>query len=401
MVCGGIGAYKIAGVVSGLSQEGMEVHCAMTASAQEFITPLTLATLSGHKVHTQTFEFDEKTTPTHITLGRETDLVLVAPATANTLAKAAGGQADDLVSSVLSAVRAPVLILPSMNTRMFANPANQRNLKTLKKRGFLVMEPGAGPLACAEVGRGRLPEPERIIEAVHHVLGRGRPLLGRRIVVTAGATRESLDPVRFISNRSSGAQGAALAAEALRRGAKVDLVLGAHEVAPPPGARVTSFESAADLSKKLRKTAAGADCLIMAAAVADYAPQNPSKVKNPKSLGKMEVQLRKTPDVLAEIAASKARPAVVVGFSAETQRLLPKAREKLLKKKADLFVANMVAVRGLGFGSGARAKGFLVPKKGKARAFNSISKEKLADLVLDEVQKLLKLTQRRRDPETR
>lgn len=389
LICGGIGAYKMASVASGLSKAGVDVSVVMTKSAEKFITPLTFSTLTGHKTFTDAFAFDEKTHPHHITLGRESDLVVVAPATANMVSKAATGLADDLASTILTAVRSDVLMVPSMNTRMYQSAANKKNLSLLGKRGFLFMHPGSGPLACGEIGEGRLPDPDRLLEAISFVLGKGRPLLGRRVVISTGATREPIDAVRFISNRSSGAQGAALAAEALRRGAKVDVIQASSDVELPPGCNVILAETAAKMSKSLMAVLPHADILIMAAAVSDFTPLKVQTGKSAKAKTGPNLRLKKTEDILQKISSHPKRPAVVVGFSAETSQLLLRARGKLNRKKVDLMVANKVGSKGIGFGRGARADGYLVRQKGKPKAFRKISKGKLAGLVMDEIQNLL------------
>lgn len=391
LICGGIGAYKMASVASSLSKAGVDVSVVMTKSAEKFITPLTFSTLTGHETFSDAFVFDAKTHPHHITLGRDSDLVVVAPATANMVSKAATGLADDLVSTILTAVRSDVLMVPSMNTRMYQSPANKKNMSLLRKRGFIFMHPGSGPLACGEIGEGRLPDPDRLLEAISYVLGKGRPLLGRRVVVSTGATREPLDAVRFISNRSSGAQGAALAAEALRRGAKVDIIQASSAVDPPPGCNIIKAETAAKMLKSLMAVLPHADILIMAAAVSDFAPLKVQTGKSAKAKTGPNLRLKKTEDILQKISSHPKRPAVVVGFSAETSQLLLRARGKLKRKKVDLMVANKVGSKGIGFGRGARADGYLVRRKGAPKVFKKITKSRLAGLVMDEVQKLLGL----------
>ena len=352
-VGGGIAAYKAAEVVRGLVKQDATVQVMMTASATRFITPLTFQALTGRPVFTDLFDLTQESEIGHIQVADRADLVLVAPATANLIARMAAGMADDVVTSVLLATRAPVLIAPSMNVNMWNHPLTQRNLRTLVEIGVSVVEPGEGFLACRWVGKGRLAEPAEIVEAAAHVLS-PRDLAGRRIVVSAGPTHEAIDPVRFLGNRSSGKMGYAVAAAAARRGAEVTLVAGPTSLAAPAGVGVVRVDTAREMQDAIERAADGADAVIMAAAVADFRPVAPEthKLKRSEMTGPLSIALEPNPDVLAGLGARRraagAGP-LLVGFAAETRDVEGYARAKLAAKGCDLVVANDVTEPGAGF----------------------------------------------------
>ena len=352
-VAGGIAAYKAAQLVRLLDKAGAQVDVAMTARAQKFVGPMTFQALTRRPVFTDLFSLTEEATIGHIQLADQADLVIVAPATASSLARLAAGQADDTVSAVVLATRAPVLLAPSMNVNMWNHPLTQANLaRLIEVARYRVVGPGDGFLACQWTGPGRLAEPADIVEAAAHLLS-PQDLAGQRIVVTAGPTYEAIDPARFIGNRSSGKMGVALAAAAQRRGARVTLLLGPSALPPPLGVTVVAIESAAQLQAALTTAARDADAIIMAAAVADYRPAQPAvhKLKRGQLGATTELALVANPDLLAELGerrGTKTSP-LLIGFAAETQHVVDNARAKLAAKRCDMVVANDVSEPGAGF----------------------------------------------------
>jgi len=352
-VAGGIAAYKAAQLVRLLDKAGAQVDVAMTARAQKFVGPMTFQALTRRPVFTDLFSLTEEATIGHIQLADQADLVVVAPATANALARLAAGQADDAVSAVVLATRAPVLLAPSMNVNMWSHPLTQANLvRLVEVARYRVVGPGDGFLACRWTGPGRLAEPTDIVEAAAHLLS-PQDLAGQRIVVTAGPTYEPIDPARFIGNRSSGKMGVALAAAAQRRGASVTLLLGPSAVPPPLGVTVVAIESAAQLRTALTAAATAADAIIMAAAVADYRPAQVAaqKLKRGQLGATTELALVANPDLLAELGERRGTSTapLLVGFAAETQDVVENARAKLAAKRCDMVVANDVSEPGAGF----------------------------------------------------
>src|SRR6185312_10187302 len=351
-ISGGIAAYKAAEILRGLQRAGCEVLVAMTKRACVFIQPLTFRALSGAHVIVDDYAPDNPDPIAHITFSQSVDLLLVAPATANIIAKFANGVADDFLTSTYLASHAPVLIAPAMNTTMWEHPATQRNLNRLREDGVRILEPDAGEMACGTIGPGRLSEPEKIVTAALEMLSareRAGDLTGERILLTVGATREEIDPVRFISNRSSGRMGFALAEAALARGAEVNIVAGFTSVEPPAHATLTRVQSAAEMHRAVMTRLKNASIFIGAAAVADYRPVNRAEAKIKKSSDSFELALERTEDILAEVAASRSRDQLVVGFAAETNNLIENARAKLSKKKLDLVIANDITQNGAGF----------------------------------------------------
>jgi phosphopantothenoylcysteine decarboxylase/phosphopantothenate--cysteine ligase len=352
-ITGGIGAYKAVEVARGLQGRGHTVVAVMTRNARRFVGPVTLEAITRRPVVTSQWKAGANADVEHISLASSIDLLLVAPATASILGKFAAGIADDFLSTLYLATTAPVLVAPAMNSNMLAHPAVQQNIRTLEARGVRVVEPGAGYLACGWIGKGRLAEPDDIVEAADRVLRGSRSMAGRRVLVTAGPTYEDLDPVRFIGNRSSGRMGFALAREAALRGARVTLVAGPTTVEPPQDAELVRVRSAAEMHGAVMSRLEAADLVIMAAAVADYAPASADGRKRAKSEDGLTLALRRTPDILADAGAWRAerggsRP-VLVGFAAETDDAVNKGRRKLESKRADFVVVNNVLEPGAGF----------------------------------------------------
>ncbi len=379
-VCGGIAAYKAAEIVRALVRRDAEVRVVMTRSAAEFIAPLTLQTLSGHPVATDLFDLTQESEIGHIQLADGADVVAVAPATANVLAKAALGLADDLLSTLLLATRAPLVFAPAMNVHMYENAAVQNNLKILAKRGAFVVDPAVGALACGYEGAGRLPDPEVVVAEIERAVC-GRDLAGQRVVVSAGATREAIDPVRFVSNRSTGRMGYALARAAWRRGAEVVLISGPTPLAEPHGVRTVRVTSAAAMQKAVAKEASRAAVLLMAAAVADYRPAKAAPRKIKKGKGKRILELARTADILAGLPARRGR--IVVGFAAETDDVIANAEGKRKAKKLDMIVANDVSRADAGFEVDTNAV-TIIDRLGREEV-ELTSKDAVAERVLDRV----------------
>ena len=345
IVSGGIAAYKSLELIRRLGDRGCAVRCILTAGGAQFVTPLSLAALSGDKVYQDTFSLTDEAEMGHIRLSREADLVVVAPATANILAKMAAGIADDLATTALLATDKPVLVAPAMNTMMWDHPATRANLATLTARGVHRVGPGAGDLACGEVGAGRMAEPAEILAAIETLLSGEGPLSGRHAVVTSGPTHEAIDPVRYIANRSSGKQGHAIAAALARLGARVTLVSGPVALADPTGVTVVKVESALQMLNAVR-AALPADILVCAAAVADWTVANRLTEKRKKKVGAPPpvIELAINPDILATMSQpGPARPRLVVGFAAETENLIEHAADKRTRKGCDWIVANDVS----------------------------------------------------------
>jgi phosphopantothenoylcysteine decarboxylase/phosphopantothenate--cysteine ligase len=401
-VTGGIAAYKAIEVLRGLQQAGCEVRVAMTRHASEFVQPLTFRALSGAYVVVDDYSPDNPDPIAHITFSQTIDLFIVAPATANTLAKFANGVADDFLTSTYLACTAPVLVAPAMNTTMLEHPATQRNLEKLRADGVHIIEPDEGEMACGTIGPGRLSEPEAIVAAALEILRSGshaatnsdagqaanQDLRNENILITAGATREPIDPVRFISNRSSGRMGFALATAARDRGARVTCVAGITSVSPPPGVRIINVGSAEEMRRAVIKESSKATVFIGAAAVSDYRAKKTSKTKIKKSESELELKLERTPDILREVAQSRRKDQLVVGFSAETDDLFTHAREKLISKDLDVVVANDVSREDSGFDSENNAIVILLRDHFDPVELPLMSKLQAAHRILDEVVKL-------------
>jgi len=349
-VTGGIAAYKSAEIVSRLRHSGANVHVIMTRNATEFIAPLTFQTLSANQVVTDTFEAPEYWNVEHVALAKLADIFVVAPATANILAKMASGIADDMLSTTLLATKAQILVAPAMNTRMWTAPATQNNVKVLKERGVRMIGPESGMLACGDEGAGRMSEPETIVGEICRILSRKQDYAGKKVLITAGATRERLDPVRFITNDSSGKMGFAIAEAARDRGAEVTVIRGSVTAEIPAGIRMIRIESARELYDAMMQKAPEQDVIIQAAAVSDYRPAEQKDRKIKKESGSdLTLILTENPDIAKAVGEQKKPGQTLVGFAAETDNLLKNAKSKLGKKKLDLIVANDVTKPGAGF----------------------------------------------------
>jgi len=387
-VCGGIAAYKAVEVLRGLQRAGCTVRVAMTKRACEFVQPLTFRALSGSHVVVDDYAPDNPDPIAHITFSQTADLLIVAPATANIIAKFANGVADDFLSSTYLACYAPVLIAPAMNTTMWEHPATQRNLERLRADGVHIVQPDAGEMACGTIGPGRLSEPERIVAAALEILkSRKRDLSGERFLITVGATREEIDPVRFISNRSSGRMGFALAEAALKRGGEVVVVAGTTTVSPPAGVRIVKALSAEEMAQAVARESADASVFIGAAAIADYRPAQRAEQKIKKSEESITLTLERTPDVLSQVAASRANGMLVIGFAAETENVVENAREKLRNKKLDAIIANDVTRADSGFDTATNAI-TIITKDNDPVELPVMSKIEAADRILDVIVRL-------------
>ena len=386
-VTGGIAAYKAAEVVSRLRKMGASVHVIMTENARQFITPLTLETLSGNPVVHDTFERPATWEVEHIALAKRAEVFVIAPATANILAKMACGIADDMLSTTVLATKAPVLVAPAMNTGMWTAPATRQNVETLRQRGVRFVGPEAGFLACGDEGSGRMSEPAAIVEAIEAILCPRWDMEGLRVMVTAGGTRERLDPVRYIGNDSSGKMGFALAEAARARGAEVTLVCGHTTAKRPEGIPVTEVESTCELYDAVLERAAAQDVIIQAAAPADYRPAHPSAQKIKKQAGEgITLELVENPDIAAAVGAAKRPGQTLVGFAAETEHLLDNARCKLDKKNLDMIVANDVSRPGAGFNVDTNIATLLTHTGAVECPLQS--KRALAERILDEIMAL-------------
>lgn len=385
-VTGGIAAYKAVEVASRLKKEGADVRVVMTRAATSFVTPLTFREITGQPV-AETMWGEPQHHVAHIALAAFAELVLVAPATANFIAKAAAGMADDMLTTFVLATRAQLVIAPAMNTGMWENPVTQKNVRRLAERGATIIPPAVGQLACGTTGAGRLPEPVEIVRVVENHFAHGQSLAGRRILVTAAGTEEALDPVRFLGNRSTGRMGFAVAAEAARRGAEVILVAGPTPLATPTGVRRVDVRSARDMHAAVRAEYDGVDAVIKAAAVADYRPVEIAEHKIKKSDGELTLKLTRNPDILYELGQQK-KHQILVGFAAETQNVAEYARGKLAKKNLDFIVANNVAEQDAGFGVPTNHVQIFYAD-GRAEDHPLMAKAALAGVILDRLEEAL------------
>jgi phosphopantothenoylcysteine decarboxylase/phosphopantothenate--cysteine ligase len=388
-VSGGIAAYKAAELVRLLQDKGLEVQVVMTRSAREFITPLTFAALSGHKVITEMFGEDQGSSNVesaieHIAVAQSIDAFVIAPATANVLAKMAHGIADDFLTTLCLATKAPLIVAPAMNVNMWEHAATRQNLEILRSRGVRVANPDEGYLACGMTGAGRLASPECIAQAVFETLGLREDLAGEVVLVTAGPTEEPLDPVRYISNRSSGKMGFALAEAARRRGARVILVSGPTHTEPPASHTFEQVQTAAEMEEAVLRHSDSASVIVMAAAVADFRPATPNTGKIKKQQGPRDVKLEPTADILAEVSRRRRNGQIIVGFAAETDNLVENSAAKLRAKRLDLLVANDVSLKDAGFDVDTNIVTLLFPD-GRNLELEKMSKLAVAGRVLDEV----------------
>lgn len=350
-ITGSIAAYKIASLASALKKLHCDVQVIMTKNAVNFINPITFETLTGNKCLVDTFDRNFSFEVEHISVAKRADLVLIAPASANVIGKLAHGIADDMLTTTVMACRCKKLISPAMNTAMFENPVVQDNLKILKKYGYEVIEPASGYLACGDTGAGKMPEPETLLSYILREIAYEKDLAGKKVLVTAGPTQEAIDPVRCITNHSTGKMGYAIARAAMLRGADVTLVSGPVNIAPPPFVKVVPIKSAEDMFQAVTSAADKQDAIIKAAAVADYTPVTVSDEKVKKKDGDMSIPLRRTKDILKYLGEHKREGQFLCGFSMETEHMLENSREKLRKKNVDMIVANNLKTAGAGFGT--------------------------------------------------
>ena len=385
-VTGGIAAYKAAALASALVKQHAAVEVVMTKNATQFVTPLTFEQLTGRRVMVDTFDRNFSHQVEHISLAERTDLVLIAPATANVCAKLAHGLADDMLTTTVLACRCPKLIAPAMNTNMFENQVTQDNLELLRGYGWEVIEPASGRLACGAVGKGKMPEPEDLMQHILRHLAMPHDLQGKTVLVTAGATQESLDPVRYLTNHSTGKMGCAIAEAAMLRGAEVILVCGAVSAKLPPFVKVVKAVSAQDMFEAVARYAPQADFIFKAAAVADYTPADYSDDKMKKKDGDLTIPLKRTTDILAWLGANRREGQVICGFSMETRDMVENSRGKLLKKNVDMICANNLKQEGAGFGVDTNI--ITVITKEDTQELPLLSKQEAAQAILDKAMAL-------------
>jgi phosphopantothenoylcysteine decarboxylase/phosphopantothenate--cysteine ligase len=383
-VTGGIAVYKAADLASKLTQAGAKVNVIMTKNALEFVTPLTFEAITTNAVITDMFQTTAEHRINHVALSEIADLIIIAPATANIIAKIASGLADDMLTTTVLATRKPIVLAPAMHTGMWENSITKENVDKLKNRGFHIIEPGIGRLASGGYGPGRFPDTDTIIGHIQMVLGQKGDLAGKSIIVTAGGTQEPIDPVRIISNRSSGKMGYAIAEASRDRGAKVTLITTPTALNKPIGVEIIQVDTAIEMKNAVEKAVLTADSLIMAAAVADYKVANIASQKIKKENGNLTLELIKTPDILAEVKGNF----IKIGFAAESQDLIDNARRKIEKKKLDLIVANNILEENSGFGTDTN-RVTLIDKQGTPEELNIMSKREVADYILDRLVRLL------------
>ena len=382
-VTGGIAAYKIANLASMLVKQHANVRVIMTQNATNFITPTTFETLTGKKCLVDTFDRNFEFQVEHVSLAKQADIFMIAPATANVIAKVAHGLADDMLTTTFLACRSPKYIVPAMNTQMYENPITQDNLNICRKYGMHVIEPASGYLACGDTGAGKMPEPETLFEYILQELACEKDLAGKKVLVTAGPTREAIDPVRYITNHSTGKMGYAIARAAARRGAEVILVSGPVDLKAPLGVRLVPVISAKDMFDTVTSVSAEQDAIIKAAAVADYRPAVVGAEKTKKSDGNMNIELERTDDILAWLGAHRREGQVLCGFSMETQNMLENSRAKLAKKNVDMIVANSLRTAGAGFGTDTNL--VTVITKDGAEELELMSKDQVAHELLNRI----------------
>ena len=380
-VTGGIAAYKAAALASALVKQHAAVEVVMTANATQFITPLTFEQLTGRRTMVDTFDRNFSHQVEHISLAERTDLVIITPATANVCAKLAHGLADDMLTTTVLACRCPKLIAPAMNTNMYENPVTQDNLDILRRYGWDVIEPASGRLACGAVGKGKMPEPEDLLQHILKYLALPHDLEGKHVVVTAGPTQEALDPVRYLTNHSTGKMGYAIAKMAMLRGAEVTLISGPTSIAPPPFVKVVKVVSAQDMFEAVAEAASHADFIFKAAAVADYTPADYNDNKIKKKDGDMVIPLKRTQDILKYLGEHRSAGQVICGFSMETENMLENSRAKLSKKNVDMICANNLKQAGAGFGVDTNV--ITVITKEEIKELPLLSKEDAANAILD------------------
>ncbi len=384
-ITGGIAAYKSAALTSLLIKSGADVQVIMTEHAREFIAPLTFEALTNRRCLTDTFDRNHEYSTEHVALAKEADAVLIAPATANVMAKLAHGIADDMLTTTVLACGCPKVIAPAMNTRMYENPATRENMDTLRRHGMTVVEPASGRLACGDVGAGKMPEPEELLQYVLMACACEKDMVGKKVLVTAGPTRELLDPVRYITNHSTGKMGYSIAKLCALRGAQVTLVSGKTSLIPPMFVEVVPVVTAEDMFREVTARSREMDIIIKAAAVADYRPKNVCDEKMKKSDGEMTLELERTKDILGYLGSHKREGQFLCGFAMETQNLLENAKEKLLRKNADMIIANDLRIQGAGFGTDTNVVTIIT--EDRTQALELMSKEAVAGQILNEILK--------------
>ena len=381
-ITGSIAAYKTAGLASMLVKKGCHVQVLMTENATNFINPITFETLTGNKCLVDTFDRNFEFSVEHVALAKQADVVMIAPASANIIAKLAHGLADDMLTTTVLACRCKKIIAPAMNTNMYENPVVQDNIKICEKYGMEVIKPAVGYLACGDTGAGKMPEPAELFDYIEKEIGAQKDLEGRKILVTAGPTREAIDPVRYITNHSTGKMGYAVAKAAALRGADVTLITGKTDTPKPRFVKLIEIESARDMFEAVTKAAAEQDIIIKAAAVADYRPKSAGTEKTKKTDGDMAIELERTDDILKWLGAHRKEGQFLCGFSMETQNMLENSRVKLDKKNIDMIVANNLKVEGAGFGTDTNVVTIIT----RERDLEKMTKEEVADRLLDEIQ---------------
>ena len=382
-VTGSIAAYKIANLASMLIKQHADVHVIMTKNATNFIHPTTFETLTNHKCLVDTFDRNFQFQVAHVNLAAQADLMMIAPASANVIGKLANGIADDMLTTTAMACKAPMVIVPAMNTNMYENPVVQDNLKKLASYGKEIVEPASGMLACRDVGKGKMPEPEVLFAHIMRIIAKEKDLAGKKVLVTAGPTREAIDPVRFITNHSTGKMGYAIAESAMLRGADVTLISGPCAIEPPIAVRMIPVITAQDMYEAVMAEREDADIIVMTAAVADYRPAVVSDQKVKKKDGDLSIPLTRTQDILGTVGPAKRDGQFVCGFSMETQNMLENSRAKIVKKNLDMIVANNLKVAGAGFGTDTNVITIITPDSEKE--FPLMSKHEAADRILDEI----------------
>lgn len=382
-VTGSIAAYKIANLASALVKLQADVNVIMTKNATNFINPITFETLTGNKCLVDTFDRNFQFSVEHVALAKRADVFLVAPASANVIGKMAHGIADDMLTTTILACKCPKLVSPAMNTNMYENPIVQDNLKVLEKYGFEVIDPASGYLACGDTGAGKMPEPETLLAYILKTIALEKDLAGKKVLVTAGPTQEKIDPVRFITNHSTGKMGYAIAENCMLRGAEVTLVTGPVAIAPPPFVKVIPVVTAADMAEAVKDCYQEQDIIIKSAAVADYRPEHPAEEKVKKQDGGASIELERTEDILAFLGANRREGQFICGFSMETEHMLENSRAKLEKKKVDMIVANNLKVTGAGFGTDTNVVTLIT--KDDCRELEIMSKADVAAAIVTEI----------------
>lgn len=385
-VSGGIAAYKIASLASMLKKQHADVEVIMTENATNFITPVTFESLTGNKCLVDTFDRNFKFQVEHVALAQKADLFMIAPATANVIAKVAHGIADDMLTTTFLACKKPKLLVPAMNTNMYENPITQDNLTICRRYGMKVIDPACGYLACGDTGAGKMPEPAELFSHIVQEIGFEKDLAGRKLLVTAGPTQEAIDPVRYLTNHSTGKMGYAIAQAAARRGAEVTLVSGPVSLPVPLGVKLVPVVSARDMFEAVSSLAQEQDMIVKAAAVADYRPPCVSQEKTKKKDGEMTIELERTTDILAWLGEHRRPGQILCGFSMETENMLENSKAKLEKKKIDMIVANNLKVAGAGFGTDTNVVTIIT--KAGAEELALMSKDEVAHRILDRIRAL-------------